>query len=205
VDRQSRPRDLPATHIAVKTTVSNENNTRLESKMDLILTQIATLSNQLDQKITTLRQEVADSCRKITDELTADAENREKHLEAKLQVAITNANSQYEAIKSGFKSRIKMIDEKIKSQDEYIKIWVEANLKSIETVKELELLTDDMNEVRYESLIEMTKGAQTSTTDNLERIRKRCRIYDANFRAIGTKLKLNLSTIYDPDEPYKST
>jgi len=98
-----------------------------------------------------------------------------------------------------------MIDEKIKSQDEYIKVWVEANLKWIETVKELELLTDDMNEVSYESLIEMTKGAQTSTIDNLERIRKRCRIYDANFRAIGTKLKLNLSTIYDPDEPNKST
>jgi len=61
-----------------------------------------------------------------------------------------------------------------------------------------------MNDVDYASLIEMTKGAQLSTLDNLERIRKRCRLYDANFRAIGLQLKLELNTAYDPVETDKS-
>jgi len=64
-------------------TVSKEASARLEAKLNLVLTQIATLSSQFDHKISALRQEVSERYQNITVELTADVENREKHSGAK--------------------------------------------------------------------------------------------------------------------------
>jgi len=66
----------------IKTAVSKETSARLEAKLDLVLTQIATLSSQFNHTISVLRQEVSERYHKITDELTTDAKNREKHLDA---------------------------------------------------------------------------------------------------------------------------
>jgi len=49
----------------VTTAVSNENSARLEAKMDLVLTQIATLSGKFDREISTLRQEVSEKYQKL--------------------------------------------------------------------------------------------------------------------------------------------
>jgi len=54
------------------------------------------MQQQFDIKISALRQEVTEHCQKLTIELTSDAENREKHLEAKLQVVTTNVATQHE-------------------------------------------------------------------------------------------------------------
>jgi len=80
---------------AVKTAVLNEDSVRLEVKLDLVLTQIATLSSQFDS---TLRQEVSERYQKLTDELTEDAENREKHLNAKIKIVTSNVAHQQEQL-----------------------------------------------------------------------------------------------------------
>jgi len=47
-------------HAAVKTAVLNEDSARLEAKLDFVLTEIATLSSQLNSKMSFLRQEVSE-------------------------------------------------------------------------------------------------------------------------------------------------
>jgi len=50
----------------------------------------------------------------------------------------------------------------------------------------------------------MTKEAQHSSLDNLERVRKRSLLYDANFRKIVSHLIFEQATIYVPAESAKS-
>jgi len=220
----ARPIGINAT---VTTAVSNEISARLEVKLDLVLTKIATLSNQFDDKISVLRQEVTEHCQKLTIDLTIDAEKREMHLEAKLQVVTSNVatqQEQHEALRTEIKKLLKnkaesvtnltnsftKLNERFTQLHENVVLWFNSKPwnpileETQQSIAEIESATEAMNDVDYASLGEITKGAQLSTLDNLERIRKRCRLYDANFRVIGTQLKLNLNTVYDPVEPDKS-
>jgi len=51
--------------------------------------------------------------------------------------------------------------------------WSTAVTEAQNDIDILETRTDDMEGVSYKSLIEMTKAAQRSALDNLDRIRKR--------------------------------
>jgi len=155
--------------------------------MDLVLTQIATLSSQRDQKITALRQEVTDRYKKITDELTADAENLEKHLEAKLQVITSNlANQQEElSIVSTEVDRMGAYCGSIGSIDFY-----QMRLDLIKLISDFNIWTDKQNQI-----VANTSKTQELCNQNLERIRIRSNLYDNNFRIIYQTL-----TTYTPLE-----
>jgi len=78
----------------------------------------------------------------------------------------------------------------------------EATAEIEQDAEALESLTDEINNVDYKLLIEMIKETQRSTVDNLNRIRSRTRIYDANFRKLKTHLELKtaLDTVYEETE-----
>jgi len=68
---------------------------------------------------------------------------------------------------------------------------LKSNIKLVtdniqDDVTALETLTSDMKEVSYRQVIECIKETQRSMIDNLQRIRKRTRIYDANFRKLSS-------------------
>jgi len=159
---------------AVKTAVLNEDSVRLEVKLDLVLTQIATLSSQFDSKMPALRQEVWERYQKLTDELTEDAENREKPLDAKLKIVVSNVALQQEQLDTLITdvSRLNMFIETVKNVDfRYIS-------------KEIPNLV--LGHKKFHSdIVELN----TLANKNLERIRQRTRLYGVNFRMISEKFK----------------
>jgi len=213
-------------NIATKTVISNENSARLESKLDLVLNQIATLSSHFDHEISSLRKEVSDRNLKIMDDLTEDAANREKHLDAKLRIITSNVALQQEQLEalSHLNSRVAQKNEQLdalKTNQDQLNIafgkdiaqtskQTSALIQFKDSLKGFDYTKFKLNnksvEERLSQMQVTTTELDTKTTEldgdveaNLERIRKRCRLYDTIFRILARhpSLKIALQTVHD--------
>jgi len=172
----------------ITTAASNENSIRLESKLDSVLIQIVTLSSQFDQKITALRQEVTDRYKKITDKLTADAENREKYLEAKVNIVASNVAVQQEQFELQQQQYIS-VKQQLDQLNEYIDIIKPIDLGFINIQVPLPIKTNNDLVKQYTVICEGLTNTNKLVAKNLQRIQLRTRTYDGNFRLIYNKLK----------------
>jgi len=186
----------------VKTAVSNEEFTRLEAKLGLVLTQIGTLSTQFGSKISALRQEVSDRYKKLTDDLKEDAVSREKYLDAKLQVLTSNVANQQEQLDILITDMIHLADyistiEKIDFHrlcDDQAKLNQDSNI-----------LTERIAKINEEAIEDRKNIAQMEhdIKSILKTIQRLTRIYDANFDKIseaqsGKHYKFELRKIGTP-------
>jgi len=87
-DCQSRPRERLANIQPLQlTALNNEHVTRLEAKLDLVLTQMAALSSQFDAKQTAFKNEVTEA-----------TQNRDDNIDAKLNIIALNVERHQEQL-----------------------------------------------------------------------------------------------------------
>jgi len=163
---------------------------------------------------------VSDRYQKVTDDLTEDAENREKQLDAKLRIITSNVALQQEQLdelktnlshlNSSIES-IKTVDfshnsNQVQTLSQFKDSFKEFNVSRF--MKDYKIILESNNSVHGNltkvqaittELDVRTSDIQENVESYLERIRKRSQLYDANFRKLNNQpiLQLKLDIGYN--------